>query len=441
MTVHPIPLHITETQIYELFDIPPVDIRIFPSSKSLENAQSSAVIVFDSRIDNRIIERLRRKQIDSVKLKVQRGTSQRYVDLRNKTKWIKMTNLSAAVTIHDIRRFINEETGTKRNVKNVYLYPHAESEKYAQFAFIECADAAFASLTAKRLRGKELKGMRVWATWSGHKVELSPRLELKGRTKCLAVDCNGFMGIAEVRKLCARYGDVDNVRLIPGTGGYTTGLSVVTMQSVDDAVAVYQEVNGRNVDGINVAMCFMSENEEPPEWRDRLESMDCRSLGFLQKENERVFVVALNKNNADTAVKEGEDGDKVMIKVSTLKRLRRRAQKDQEMVELVKIQKEKFVKLERAKCEQRGKWNKIDPESKEKRVKSRGAMIRKKRKERRLWASPYETIKRINHENWKRRMTKQKRKFKDTVKLRQKLVRAHKQDSKWKTEKTAYWQS
>merc|ERR1712098_294999 len=99
--------------------------------------------------------------------------------------------------------------------------------------------------------------MRVWTTWCGQKVDLSPRLELKGRSRCLALDCNVFMGIAAVRKLCAKYGDVDNVRLIPGTCGYTTGLSVVTMQSAHDAVSVFDGLCGHNVDGIKVTVSFI----------------------------------------------------------------------------------------------------------------------------------------------------------------------------------------
>merc|ERR1712154_392945 len=107
------------------------------------------------------------------------------MDLRNKTHWIKMTNICATASIADIRTMINQKMRTKRRIKSVYLYPHAQSEQFTQFAFIECEDTAIASLVVQSLRGQELKGMRVWTTWSGHKVDVSPRLELKGKTKHL----------------------------------------------------------------------------------------------------------------------------------------------------------------------------------------------------------------------------------------------------------------
>ena len=117
------------------------------------------------------------------------------------------------------------------------------------------------------------------------------------------VDCSGFMGIAAVRKLCGKYGAVDTVRVVPGRGGYTTGLSVVALRTEEDAVAVFDRVNGRNLNGIKVTASFIENTEVNGEgtihrgrdMNDRLASMDCLSLGFMGNEKVRVFVLGQRK--------------------------------------------------------------------------------------------------------------------------------------------------
>merc|ERR1712087_135730 len=82
-------------------------------------------------------------------------------DMIKDSKWVKMTNISCTVSASDILQFIKTKIGNEDCVNTLYLYPNAEDDRRAQFAFIECKSPDIASQLIN-LRGEELREKKLW---------------------------------------------------------------------------------------------------------------------------------------------------------------------------------------------------------------------------------------------------------------------------------------
>jgi len=171
-----------------------------------------------------------------------------------------MSNLNHNASEKDIAKFISFQGKVTLSDSDIMLRHHSSNPEYPGYAYVDCGSTENASslveelnmTTSKKLRSKR----KIWVTWVEWKEpEHIPVQKSRGNYTTFKVYIKKIHhSVTEeaLRKMCSKFGSLAANKgvKVAQMNGYPLNEAVAKMQSLEDANALCEGLNGHKVEGL-----------------------------------------------------------------------------------------------------------------------------------------------------------------------------------------------